>query len=129
LSVLRALRARMPDESFIYLGDSAFCPYGDKDDATIEERVHLLVGDLFERGCKAVVIACNTACAVAIGSLRTRFESPIIGLEPAVKPATRRSKSKKVVVLATPRTARGEKLHRLIETYGAGVTVETIPAP
>lgn len=127
--MLRALRARMPDESFIYLGDSAFCPYGDKDDATIEERVHLLVGDLFERGCKAVVIACNTACAVAIGSLRTRFESPIIGLEPAVKPATRRSKSKKVAVLATPRTARGEKLHRLIETYGAGVTVETIPAP
>src|SRR5687768_16212512 len=104
----------MPGESFVYLGDSAFCPYGDKDDRTIEERVHLLVGELFDRECKAAVIACNTACAVAIGSLRQRFPAPIIGLEPAVKPAARRSKSRKVAVLATPRTARGEKLHQLI---------------
>lgn len=129
LSVLRALRARMPDESFVYLGDSVFCPYGDKDDATIDERVHLLVADLFERDCKAAVIACNTACAVAIGSLRKRHSAPIIGLEPAVKPAARRSKSRKVAVLATPRTARGETLHQLIETHGAGVTVESIAAP
>jgi glutamate racemase len=129
LSVLRALRAKMPAESFIYLGDSAFCPYGDKDDATIDQRVHLLVGDLFDLGCKAAVIACNTACAVSIGTLRQRFSAPIIGLEPAVKPAARRSKSRKVAVLATPRTARGEKLQQLIETHGSGVTVETIPAP
>ncbi len=129
LSVLRALRATMPEESFVYLGDSAFCPYGEKDDPTIEERVQLLVGMLFERDCKAAVIACNTACAVALGSLRTRFSAPIIGLEPAVKPAAWRSKSKKVAVLATPRTARGAKLHRLIETHGSGVTVESIPAP
>jgi glutamate racemase len=129
LSVLRALRAQMPGESFVYLGDSAFCPYGEKDDATIEARVQLLVGELFERGCKAAVIACNTACAVAIGSLRRNHSAPIIGLEPAVKPAARRSKARKVAVLATPRTARGEKLQQLIETYGSGVTVETIPAP
>jgi len=129
LSVLRALRAKMPGESFVYLGDSAFCPYGDKDDATIEARVDLLVGDLFERGCKAVVVACNTACAVAIGPLRQRYAAPIVGLEPAVKPAARRSKSRKVAVLATPRTARGDKLHQLIEAHGAGVTVESIPAP
>ena len=129
LSVLRALRAAMPEESFVYLGDSAFCPYGEKDDVTIDERVHLLVGKLVQLGCKAVVIACNTACAVAIGSLRARFAIPIVGLEPAVKPAARRSKSKKVAVLATPRTARGAKLHHLIEAHGSGVTVETIPAP
>ena len=119
----------MPGESFVYLGDSAFCPYGDKDDATIEDRVHLLVAELFDRGCKATVIACNTACAVAVTSLRRAHSAPIIGLEPAVKPAVRRSKSRKVAVLATPRTARGEKLRELIETYGSGVTVETIPAP
>lgn len=129
LSVLRALRARMSGESFVYLGDSAFCPYGDKADAVIEQRVHLLVGELFDRGCKAAVIACNTACAVALSSLREAFPAPIVGLEPAVKPAARRSKSKKVAVLATPRTARGEKLRELIETHGNGVTVETIPAP
>jgi glutamate racemase len=129
LSVLRALRARLAGESFVYLGDSAFCPYGDKDDATIEQRVHLLVGELFARECKAAVIACNTACAVAISSLRASYSAPIVGLEPAVKPAARRSKSKKVAVLATPRTARGEKLRELIETHGNGVTVETIPAP
>ncbi|MEZ4530208.1 MAG: glutamate racemase [Thermomicrobiales bacterium] len=128
LSVLRALRAQMPGESFVYLGDSAFCPYGEKDDATIEQRVHLLVGELFEQGAKAAVIACNTACAVAIGSLRQKHSAPIIGLEPAVKPAVRRSKSKRVAVLATPRTARGEKLRQLIDVHGSGAVVETIPA-
>jgi glutamate racemase len=129
LSVLRALRALLPEESFIYLADSAFCPYGEKDDPTIEARVHELVGGLIERDCKVVVIACNTACAVALGSSRERFTVPIIGLEPAVKPAILRSKHRRVAVLATPRTARGEKLRRLIETYANGVVVETIPAP
>lgn len=129
LSVLRALRARMPAESFVYLGDSAFCPYGDKDDVTIESRVHAFVDLLFEEGCKAAVIACNTACAVALVSLRARRTEPIIGLEPAVKPAARRTKTGKVVVLATPRTARGEKLRDLIELHGSGVRVETVPAP
>lgn len=129
LSVLRALRAQMPDESFVYLADSAFCPYGDKDDPTIESRVHELVGALADRGSKAIVIACNTACAVALGSLRASYSLPIVGLEPAVKPAILRSKHRRVAVLATPRTARGEKLRRLIETYADGVVVETIPAP
>lgn len=129
LSVLRALRAQMPNESFIYLADSAFCPYGEKDDSTIETRVFELVGALAERDCKAVVIACNTACAVALGSARERFELPIVGLEPAVKPAILRSRHRRVAVLATPRTARGEKLRSLIETFGNGVVVETIPAP
>lgn len=129
LSVLGALRERMPQESFIYLADSAFCPYGEKDDDTIEARVHLLAGELFEWRCKAVVIACNTACAVALGSLRARFLQPIVGLEPAVKPAVRRTRTRRVAVLATPRTARGDKLRGLIETHANGVTVETVPAP
>jgi glutamate racemase len=129
LSVLRALRTQLPGESFIYLADSAFCPYGDKDDPTIESRVRELVGALVERDCKAVVIACNTACAVALGSMRAQFTLPIVGLEPAVKPATLRSKHRRVAVLATPRTARGDKLRRLIETHAGGVVVETIPAP
>ncbi len=128
LSVLRVLRTQMPDESFIYLADSAFCPYGEKDDATIESRVHQLVGTLVDRECKAAVIACNTACSVALSSLRERFQLPIVGLEPAVKPAIRRSRHRRVAVLATPRTARGEKLRRLIETHADGVVVETIPA-
>jgi glutamate racemase len=119
----------MPNESFVYLADSSFCPYGEKDDLTIETRVHYLIGALTERGCKAAVVACNTACAVALVSLRERFAIPIVGLEPAVKPAISRSKHKKVAVLATPRTARGEKLRRLIETHANGVVVETIPAP
>jgi len=129
LSVLRALRAQMPDESFVYLADSAFCPYGEKDDGTIESRVHLLAGELVDHSCKALVIACNTACSVAIESLRERFDLPIVGLEPAVKPAVLRSKHRRVVVLATPRTVRGEKLRRLIETHAGPVVVETIPAP
>ncbi|MCO5221901.1 MAG: glutamate racemase [Thermomicrobiales bacterium] len=129
LSVLRALRAQMPQESFIYLADSAFCPYGDKDDATIESRVHLLMGELVARDCKAMVVACNTACSVAIGSLRERLGAPIVGLEPAVKPAARRTRTRKVAVLATPRTARGQRLHQLVETHAPDIEVETIPAP
>ena len=129
LSVLRALRAQMPDESFVYLADSAFCPYGEKDDLTIETRVHELVGELVARDCKAAVIACNTACAVALTSLRKRFRLPIVGLEPAVKPAVLRSKHRRVAVLATPRTARGDKLRELIELHAGPVVVETIPAP
>jgi glutamate racemase len=126
---LRALRAQLPNESFVYLADSAFCPYGEKDDPTIETRVHDMVGELVDRECKAAVIACNTACAVALGSLRERFDFPIVGLEPAVKPAISRSKHRRVAVLATPRTARGDKLRGLIETYAGPVVVETIPAP
>lgn len=129
LSVLRALRAQMPCESFVYLADSDFCPYGEKDDLTIETRVHQLAGALVERHCKALVIACNTACSVAIESLRDRFELPIVGLEPAVKPAIFRSKHRRVVVLATPRTVRGDRLRRLIEAHAGPVTVETVPAP
>jgi glutamate racemase len=119
----------MPNESFVYLADSAFCPYGEKDDPTIEARVLELTASLIDRDCKAVVIACNTACAVALGALRARFPISIIGLEPAVKPAIPRSKHRRVAVLATPRTARGETLRRLIETHADGVVVETIPAP
>ncbi len=129
LSVLRALRAQMPEESFVYLADSAFCPYGEKDDLTIAQRVHRLTGTLVDRPCKALVIACNTACAVAIESLREQFDLPIVGLEPAVKPAIVRSKHRRVAVLATPRTARGDKLRQLIETHAGPVIVETIPAP
>lgn len=129
LSVLRALRAHLPDESFVYLADSSFCPYGEKDDLTIETRVHELVGLLVERECKAAVIACNTACAVALGSLRQRFDFPIVGLEPAVKPAILRSRHRRVAVLATPRTARGDKLRELIDLHAGPVVVETIPAP
>lgn len=129
LSVLRALRERLPSESFLYLGDSSFCPYGDKDDETIHRRVHALIAELFQVPCKAVVIACNTACAVALPSLRREHPYPIIGLEPAVKPAVRRSKSKRIAVLATPRTARGDALGRLIATHSNGAVVETVPAP
>ena len=129
LSVLRALRAQMPNESFIYLADSDFCPYGEKDDRTIEFRVHQFAGELVARDCKALVIACNTACSVAIDSVRAQFDLPIVGLEPAVKPAIIRSKHRRVAVLATPRTARGDRLRRLIETHAGPVTVETIAAP
>lgn len=129
LSVLRALRERLPHEGYIYLADSAFCPYGEKDDATISERVHILAGELEVRGCKALVVACNTACSVAIASLRERYALPVIGLEPAVKPAAQRTKSRRIAVLATPRTARGAKLQALITTYASGIVVETIPAP
>ena len=130
ISVLREIRQVLPRESVIYYADNAWCPYGLRSPEEIRERSCLITGHLIEQGAKAVVVACNTASAMAITSLRESFpQTPIIGLEPAVKPAVARTRSGNVGVLATPRTVAGERLRWLIETHAEGVTVHTVAAP
>ncbi len=124
LSVWRELYRALPDESLIYLGDGKNCPYGSLPEERIREYAEQSVGELVERGCKLIVVACNTATAAAITHLRERFSQvPIVGLEPAVKPACQMSKSRKVAVVATERSLGSEKFRRAVERYGEGVEV------
>lgn len=124
LSVWRELHRALPRESLIYLGDGKSCPYGTKSEEQIRELAERAVGDLVERGCKMVVVACNTATAAAIEYLRERFSHiPIVGLEPAVKPACAMTRSKVVGVMATERSLAGRKFLSTLERYGQGVEV------
>ena len=124
LSVWRELHRALPRESLIYLGDGKNCPYGTKSEVQIRELAERAVGDLVERGCKMVVVACNTATAAAIEYLRERFSHiPIVGLEPAVKPACAMTRSKVVGVIATERSLAGRKFLSTLERYGEGVEV------
>lgn len=129
LSVLREIRRQLPAEDVIYYADSAFCPYGSRTAAEIRARSEAIAATLIAEGAKLVVVACNTASSVAITHLRERFDVPFVGLEPAVKPAVRMTRTGKVAVLATPRTVSGERLRWLIDSHAGDVEVFTVPAP
>jgi glutamate racemase len=129
LSVYREIRALLPVEDIIYYADSAYCPYGIRSPEEIRARSLLISDMLLDRGAKVVVVACNTASAMAIDHLRHAHpDVSFVGLEPAVKPAARLTRTGKVGVLATPRTVAGERLRWLIETHGGGVEVRTVAA-
>ena len=114
LSLLRELRRLLPNEDFIYYGDRANAPYGAKTHEEILEISKGIVDVLLSRGAKAIVVACNTATAVAIEPLRAAYpELPIIGIEPAVKPA-RVAGCKRVLVLATPVTVSESRFAALL---------------
>jgi len=121
LSVLRAIREELPAEHLIYVGDSACAPYGDRPAAFVMDRATLMTRFLVEQGAKAVVIACNTATAITAGSLRSRFALPIVAIEPAVKPAASRTRSRVVGVLATTATASSPNMAKLLASYGSDV--------
>ena len=87
LSVLKALREELPNEQFLYCADCAHTPWGDKPESFIVERTRAIVHFLLEKRAKAIVLACNTATAAAADILRRELSVPIIGIEPAVKPA------------------------------------------
>ncbi|MBQ1253348.1 MAG: glutamate racemase [Alistipes sp.] len=124
LSVWRELYRALPDESLIYLGDGKNCPYGGLSVQQIERFAIEAVEYLLERGCKMIVVACNTATAAAIATLRKRFSHiPIVGLEPAVKPACKLSKTGRVAVLATESSLRSEKFRRTMKLYSGDVEV------
>lgn len=129
LSVMRAVRTRLPSEDLVYVADSAFVPYGARSPETIRARSLSLSSFLIEQGAKAVVIACNTATAAAAQELRTRFDLPIIAMEPAVKPATRATKVGVVGILATTGTLESAQFAALLARFANGVRVLTQPCP
>jgi glutamate racemase len=118
LSVLRALRAELPQEDFVYLSDAAHAPYGERTDDYVSARA-LRVADylITQHGVKALVVACNTATAAAIQMLRARWPTlPIVGIEPALKPAAAASQTKRVGVMATRSTLQSAKFKTLLES-------------
>ena len=123
LSILRALRAQLPHENYHYFADSAFAPYGEKPETWLRERSLEIAQHLVREGAKALVVACNTATAAAIAPLRLAFPTlPLIGIEPAIKPAAHLSASKRIGVLATQRTLDSDKFHRAMDDLqGTGV--------
>lgn len=124
LSVAREIRALLPAERLVYVADTAYCPYGARPDAEVRARAHAIGRWLVrERGAKVIVVACNTASGAALETLREEFTTPVIGLEPAVKPAVVASKARRVGVMATEGTLRSERFARLVRTYADGAQV------
>ena len=109
LSVFREIRKALPDERFIYYADNAFCPYGEKEPEFIIDRCRAITDFCIGKGAKIMVIACNTATAAAIVTLRAEYDIPFIGMEPAVKPAALGTKTGVIGVLATAGTLKASK--------------------
>ena len=125
IGTLAALRRELPGERFLFYGDTANAPYGTKSREDCMACVERVMAHLISQDVKAVVIACNTATAVAAKELRARHTLPIIGIEPALKPAHELRRDGSVLVLATPMTLKLEKFRALYERYGEGA----IPLP
>lgn len=129
LSIWRALRQSLPQENLLYLADSQCAPYGDRSPAWIIERTQRMAQLLVDHGCKALVIACNTATLVAAPTLRATLNLPIIAIEPAIKPAAALSRSRSVALMATSRTLDSKGLQSLIDRYASDIEIIRIPCP
>ena len=124
LSVWREIRAALPQESLIFFGDGVRCPYGSRPEAEVLQFTVEAVERLIAEGCKLIVIACNTATAVAIDTLRESYPNiPFVGLEPAIKPAALTTKSGTVAVLATKRSLEGRLFLHTSERYADKVQI------
>ncbi len=124
LSVLRALLNELPNENFIYLGDQAHVPYGERSLEALRELADGVTRFFIQQGAKIIVIACNTASAAALKYLRAKYPEQIfVGMEPAVKPAAEQTHSHKVGVLATPSTFHGELYASVVERFANGVEI------
>jgi glutamate racemase len=122
LSVLRAIREQMPEESILYFGDQGHIPYGSRPVQQIRDFSEAITRFLLARGAKIIVVACNTASAAALKDLREKFpDVQFVGMEPAVKPAAERTQTGKVGVLATPATFQGALYASVVERFANGV--------
>jgi glutamate racemase len=115
LSVLKALRAQLPAEDFVYLADAGFAPYGERGDNYVIERTRVVVDRLLrEHQVKALVIACNTATAAAVHLIRAQYPGlPLVGVEPALKPAVALSRTRRIGVIGTRGTLASAKVRTL----------------
>ena len=122
ISVLRAIREQMPNESILYFGDQGHIPYGPRPMEQIRDFSEAITRFLLAHGAKIIVVACNTASAAALKYLRERFpDVQFVGMEPAVKPAAEHTHTGKVGVLATPATFQGELYASVVERFAHGV--------
>jgi glutamate racemase len=130
LSVLAALVDALPRADFSYYADTAHVPYGNKSEAQIQDRVLAIGEHLAERGCKLLVVACNTATAAAVQALRAAHPGiPVVGVEPGIKPAAQETRSGRIAVLVTEATANSQRLKHLIRDHAGRVEVFVEPCP
>ncbi len=129
LSVLHCMRKELKGENFLYVADSGYAPYGDHSSEYIEKRAFTVTEFLMGQGAKAIVVACNTATAVAIAKLRSVFDIPIIGMEPGVKPAIAATQCKIVGIMATTETLKSEKFRLLADRFCNDCTIVTQACP
>lgn len=130
ISVLRELVAFLPKENFLYLGDSKNAPYGTKTLEEVQELTCQNIEYLIGKGAKAIVVACNTATSAAIQMLRERHpDMPVIGIEPALKPAVYAKRQPRILAMATPMTLREAKFQALMKRYEDRAEIIPLPCP
>lgn len=129
LTIAREIRTRLPSESLLYLADTAWVPYGSRALEVIRERT-LAVGEFLERqGAKVLVVACNTASGAGLEVLRERLAIPVVGVEPAIKPAALATRSGQIGVMATEAMLQSERFRRLVGQYAADIHVVAQACP
>ena len=129
LSVAHAIRQALPSADLLYVADEAFAPYGNRSEGEILDRARHLARLLQRAGAAMLVVACNTATAVAVDALRREFAVPIVGVEPAVKPAVELTRSKTIAVLATARTLHCNRFKSLLARFARETKVLTSDCP
>jgi len=129
ISVLAQMIISLPQEKFLYFGDSLNAPYGEKTREEVLSFSMRISNKLIDRGSKALVVACNTATSAAIINLRNTFHLPVIGMEPAVKPAVNMKNIQRVVVMATPFTLKEKKFHELVQNIDTDKEILELPCP
>lgn len=131
MTVLHQALRFLPKEDYIFYADTLHVPYGEKPKEEVREYIFNAVDFMANQGIKALVIACNTATSIAVDDLRQKYDFPILGIEPAVKPAVQscEGKRKQVLVLATNLTLREEKFHNLVKRLDHHDMVDSLPLP
>ncbi|MBP3967151.1 glutamate racemase [Paenibacillus lignilyticus] len=131
LTVLAEALRLLPAEDYLYMADTTHVPYGTKSKEEVQTFVFEAVEKMVQQGIDALVIACNTATSIAINELRERYSFPIVGMEPAVKPAVEmnRATGKRVLVLATPLTLQMPKYYALVSRVDQDGIVDSLPLP
>ena len=130
LSVMQAIRARLPHAELLYAADTAYAPYGDRSEEFLCDRSERIARFLCDQGAQMIVVACNTATAAAVAALRAASPTlALVGVEPGVKPAVALSTARRIGVLATTRTLASDKFRRLAEAHADGATLVLQPCP
>lgn len=129
ITVLSEALKQLPNENYIYYADVEHVPYGTKTKDEVRTYIFEAVEFLVKQGIKALVVACNTATSIAVKDLRSMYSFPIVGMEPAVKPAVQNGNGKRVLVLATPLTLKEEKFHNLVQRVDTEHIVDYLAFP
>lgn len=130
LSVMREALKIMPNENYIYLGDSINAPYGIKSVEEVKNLTFKAVEFLLNKGVKGIAIACNTATSAAVAELRIKYpDLPLVGIEPALKPAVELHKEGKILIMATSMTLKEQKFHKLMKKYEDIAEIVPLPCP